>query len=168
MFTCIDVRNSYACTCTAAHAQSWLSGNRVSGKRLKEIIIQHHCEVGRRIKHLQGGTQAHIRKLVYTLCWHMSTHRPMHSTAYPPHSHRAIPTQASALSILRNRPRWRGWKRQRMGSGGGAGWGSEGYPCMQSHRFTHPGWAWEQAILTLTHIVLHRPTLPSLETPQAL
>lgn len=42
----------------------------------------------------------------------------------------------------------------------------EDYPCMQNHKFTHPAWAHEQPILTLT--ITHIPTLPSLETPQAL
>lgn len=27
--------------------------------------------------------------------------------------------------------------------------GMEDYPCMQKHKITHSGWAWEQAILTL-------------------
>lgn len=68
------------------------------------------------------------------------THRPMHSSAFLPPTvqfplkHPSCPFGERGIDGGKERGRERGMVE-------GLDLGMEDYPCMQNHKFTHPGWA---------------------------
>lgn len=106
------------------------------------MFIRRHCEVGRRIKHLQGGTQTHTSSSTLRVATCLLTHR---RTQHPPHP---SPPPSPTVQFPLKHPQcpfgergdgWREGKRQGWVEVEGWNQGPEDYPCMQNHKFSHPG-----------------------------